>query len=116
MDYSKLKEITVRSQTELDAIPEDYKGRIYIEFGTQDEPAVVTRRYRYPVIACGNSSVEARDNSCVVARDNSSVVACDNSSVEACDNSSVEACDNSSVEAWGNSSVEAWANSSLIAR
>ena len=116
MDYSKLKEITVRSQTELDAIPEDYKGRIYIEFGTQDEPAVVTRRYRYPVIACGNSSVEARDNSSVVARDNSSVVACDNSSVEACDNSSVEACDNSSVEAWGNSSVEAWGNSSVVAR
>ena len=123
MDYSKLKEITVKTQAELDAIPENYKGRIYIEFGTQDEPAVVNLRYYYSVEArdnssveaWGNSSVEARDNSSVVAWGNSSVVARGNSSVEAWDNSSVEARDNSSVEARGNSSVEARDNSSVEA-
>ena len=124
MDYSKLKEITVRSQTELDAIPEDYKGRICIEFGTQDEPAVVNRRYYYSVIARNNSSVVARDNSSVVAFDKSSVVAWDKSSVVAWDKSSVVAWEyssvvarnNSSVVAWEYSSVVAWAYSSVVAR
>ena len=114
MDYSKLKEITVRSQTELDAIPEDYKGRIYIEFGTQDEPAVVNLRYYYSVVACGNSNVIACDNSNVIARGNSSVEVRDNSSVAACDNSSVAACDNSSVEACGNTQVNQKSESSKI--
>ena len=116
MDYIKLKEITVRSQTELDAIPEDYKGRIYIEFGTQDEPAVVNRRYYYSVVARGNSSVVAWEYSSVVARGNSSVEARDKSSVVAWEYSSVIARDNSSVEARDNSSVEACGNSSVVAR
>ena len=105
MDYSKLKEITVQSQTELDAIPEDYKGRIYIEFGTQDEPAVVNLRYYYSVIARGNSSVVAWEYSSVVAWEYSSVVAWEYSSVEAWGNSSVEARGNSSVVARGNTQV-----------
>ena len=124
MDYSKLKEITVKTQAELDAIPENYKGRIYIEFGTQDEPAVVNRRYyrsvearnNSSVVAWDKSSVEACDNSSVVAWDKSSVVAWGNSNVEACDNSSVEARNNSSVIARDNSNVEACDNSSVIAR
>ena len=33
-DYSELTEIIVKSQAELDDIPVDFKGRIYIEFGT----------------------------------------------------------------------------------
>ena len=132
MDYSKLKKITVKTQAELDAIPEDYKGRIYIEFGTQDEPAVVNRRYYRGAIACdnssvvawgnssvvarGNSSVEARGNSSVVAWDNSNVIAWGNSNVEARDNSNVIAWDNSNVIAWDNSNVIAWENSNVIAR
>ena len=84
IDYAKILEITVKSQKELDAIPLDFKGRIYIEFGKPWNRAVVNKKY--------SRSIEARGNSSVVARENSSV----------------EARENSSVEAWGNSSVEAW--------
>jgi len=123
MNYENLTEITVKSQEELEAIPLNFKGRIYIEFGTCFEPAIVKNKYVLPVIAWENSAVEARENSSVEARENSSVKARGNSSVKACDNSSVEAwgnssviaCSNSSVIAWGNSSVIAWGNSSVIA-
>ena len=125
-------EIIVKTQEELDTIPVNFRGRIYIEFGTCINCAIVRHRYCGSVVARGNSSVvargnsfvvardnsyvAARDNSYVAARDNSSVAARDNSSVEALDNSSVEALDNSSVVAWGNSSVEAWGNSQIINR
>ena len=99
IDYEKLSEITVKSQEELNEIPLDFKGRIYVEFGTYWNKAVVKNKYYY--------SVEARGNSSVVARENSSVVARENSSVEAWGNSSVVARENSSVEAWENSSVVA---------
>jgi hypothetical protein len=107
--------ITVKSQKELDAIPVDTNEKIYIEFGTYFTPAIVRDKYKYSVVAWGNSSVEARGNSSVVARGNSSVVAWGNSSVEAWGNSSVVAWGNSSVVARGNSSVEAWGNSSVVA-
>ena len=111
-----MKEIICASQAELDAVAVDFDGRVIIKFGTPYNRAVVNRRFKYPVVARDNSSVEARDNSSVEARDNSSVVAWDDSSVVAWDNSSVEARGNSSVVAWGNSSVEAWGNSSVEAR
>ena len=97
MDYSKLSEITVKSQKELDDIPKDFGGRIYIEFGMKYSPAIVRSRYKYPVEARGNSSVEAWENSSVVARENSSVEALENSSVEARGNSSVEARGNAQI-------------------
>ena len=128
LDYKYLSGITVKSQAELDMVPDDFKGRIYIECMAC---VYVNKRYYYrvvargnssvvargnsSVVARGNSSVEARGNSSVVARGNSSVVAWENSSVEAWENSSVEAWENSSVVAWGNSSVEAWENSSVVA-
>jgi len=115
-NYERLSEITVKSQEELDMIPLDFKGLIYIEFGTHYSKAIVKHNYYYCVVAQKNSSVEAWDNSSVVARENSSVVARENSSVEAWDNSSVEARENSSVVARENSSVEAWENSSVEAR
>ncbi len=90
-------EIIVRSQEELDMIPLDYKGRIYIEFGTKCSPAIVKNKYYYRVVAWGNSSVVARENSSVVARENSSVVAWENSSVVAWENSSVEASANAQI-------------------
>ena len=132
INYENLTEITVKTQNELDQIPDDFKGRIYIEFGTYFIPAVVKNKYHRSVVALGNSSVEARgnssvealgnssvvarENSSVVARGNSSVVARENSSVVALGNSSVVARENSSVEARGNSSVEARGNSSVEAR
>ena len=122
-DYKNLTKITVKSQKELDMIPLDFKGRIYIEFGTYFKPAIVNNRYELSVVAwenssvvaMGNSSVEARENSSVVAWENSSVVARENSSVVAMGNSSVVAWENSSVEAMGSSSVEARENSSVVA-
>ena len=116
MNYDKLEEIIVRSQEELDAIPTNYKGRIYIEFGTAWNKAIVKKRYYRSVVARENSSVEARENSSVEARENSSVVAWENSSVVARENSSVVARENSSVVARENSSVVAWENSSVVAR
>ncbi len=86
MAYSKLNKVIVKTQAELDAIPDDFKGRIYIE---SEFKIVVSKRYYWRV----------------VARENSSVVARGNSSVEAWENSSVEAWENSSVEAQGNTQV-----------
>jgi len=115
INYEKLLEITIKSQEELDMIPLNFKGRIYIEFGTYSNKAIVKHNYYYRVEARGSSSVLAWGNSSVKALGNSSVVAWDNSSVEARGNSSVEAWGNSSVVAWGNSSVEALGNSSVVA-
>ncbi len=128
-----MNEITITSQQQLDNLPHDYHGRIYIKFGTPYDRAVVRKKYDFAsaeawgnssvvawenssVVAWGNSSVVARGNSSVEAWGNSSVVARENSSVVAWENSSVVAWENSSVEAWGNSSVEAWGNSSVVAR
>ena len=113
--YDELEEITVKSQKELDDIPLDFKGRIYIEFGVWGNRAIVKHNYYRSVVARGNSSVVAWDNSSVVAWENSSVVAWENSSVVARENSSVVARENSSVVAWDNSSVVAWDNSSVVA-
>lgn len=41
INYKNLSEIIVKSQAELDAIPDDFKGRIYIEFGTKIEDIVL---------------------------------------------------------------------------
>ena len=115
IDYTKLTEITVNSQEELNDIPQSFDGVIYIEFGNPWNRAIVNKKYAGRVVARGNSSVEARGNSSVVARENSSVEARENSSVVARGNSSVVARENSSVVAWENSSVEARGNSSVEA-
>ncbi len=81
IDYSRLEEITVRDQEELDAIPDDFTGRIYIEFGTLYNRAIVRKEYPGSVVARGNSRVEAWGNSSVEARENSSVEARGNSQV-----------------------------------
>ena len=101
-----MSNIIVKSQAEFDAIPIDHSGRIFIEFGTRYNRAVVNRKFQYAsVVAWGNSSVVARGNSSVEAWENSSVEAWENSSVVARENSSVVARENSSVEARGNSQI-----------
>ena len=87
-----MKEIIVKSQAELDALPIDFDGRIVIKFGTPYSCAVVNRSFKYSVEAWENSSVLAWGNSSVVARGNSSVVARDNSSVVARGNTQVVDC------------------------
>ena len=79
-----MKEIIVRSQSELDELPIDFDGRIIIKFGTPFNRAVVNRKFRYSVEAWGNSSVVAWGNSSVVARENSSVEAWGNVQVVDC--------------------------------
>ena len=106
IDYSKLEEITVKSQEEFDMIPDDFGGRIYIEFGTAWSKAVVRKRYRKRVVAWENSSVEARENSSVVAWGNSSVVAWGNSSVEANANAQVvDRMEGGKIEITGNARI-----------
>ena len=46
IDHKNLTEITVKSQEELDMIPLDFKGRIYIEFGDYYKPAIVNNCYK----------------------------------------------------------------------
>ena len=74
MDYSTLSEITVKTQVELDAIPLDFKGRIYIDGGTPYARIIVTNKYLRSVEAWGNSSVVAWGNSSVEANANTQVV------------------------------------------
>ena len=89
IDYSKLTEITVKSQAKLDMIPDDFAGRIYIEFGTYWNKAIVRKRYKKSVVLRGNSSAELWENSSAVLRENSSAVLWENSSAEASGNSQI---------------------------
>ena len=126
--------IIVKTQAELDALPQSFAEFTYIEIrsaAAEGRISITIKRENSSVEAWGNSSVVARENSSVVAwenssvvawenssvvaRENSSVVAWENSSVVAWENSSVVARENSSVVAWENSSVEAWENSSVVA-
>lgn len=59
-----MNEITVTSQQQLDNLPHDYHGRIYIKFGTPYDKAIVRRKYDFAsVVARGDSSVVAWENS-----------------------------------------------------
>ena len=71
LDYSKLSEVTVTTQAEMNAIPDDFKGRIYIKSKFRIS---VNKRYYWNVVARGNSSVVARGNSSVEAWGNSQIV------------------------------------------
>lgn len=79
-----MKEIIVKSQSELDALPIDTDSRIIIDFGTPGKPAIVNRMFNRPVTARGNSSVEAWENSSVEALGNSYVEARGNAQVVDC--------------------------------
>lgn len=60
-----IEEIYVKNQEELDSIPKDYIGQIYIEFGTYCNPAIVINCFPRKVVAWENSSVEAWENSSI---------------------------------------------------
>lgn len=69
-----MNEITVTSQQQLDNLPHDCHGRIYIKFGTPYDKAIVRRKYDFASVeARGNSYVEAWGNSSVEARGNSQI-------------------------------------------
>ena len=98
IDYTKLTEITVKSQDELNDIPQSFDGVIYIEFGKPYNRAIVDKKYVGRVVARENSSVEAWENSSVVAWENSSVVADGNSQV-------VDVLGNGRIEITGNARI-----------
>ena len=101
-----MEEIIVKSQSELDAIPIYFDGRIIIKFGEPYNRAIINRRFKHSVVACENSSVVARGNSSVVARENSSVVARENSSVVAWENAQVVDCtDEHNIAVSGNARI-----------
>jgi hypothetical protein len=110
-------EIIIKTQKDLDCLPDKFKQFTVIVIKNEVDYIQITKtRENSSVEAWENSRVEARENSSVVARENSSVEAWGNSRVEARENSSVVAWENSSVVAWGNSSVVARENSSVVAR
>lgn len=130
-DYSKLNEIIVHTQEELDAIPLNYKGRIYIDCGPNDW-IKIRHSYYYPVVVKGNSSVvvcvyppvvndfpdfptvEAYDKSAIVLNGYSFAKAYEQSSVEAYEFSIVQAFDHSRVRAFDMSRVNVFDESSAV--
>ena len=71
---SKSKTISVTSQQQLDSIPADFCGTLYIDFGSDYNKAIVKSPFVFRVVARGNSSVVACGNSSVAAWGNSQVV------------------------------------------
>lgn len=131
IDYSKLSEITVKTQKELDRIPDDFRGSIYVE-SDQDTCILLSKNYLGKVYAYNHTYikvigdahihahhdtlVKAFDNACVVADDVAKVFAFDNTVIEATDRSCVIACDATIVNARGNSKVYAYGNSAIYAQ
>jgi len=124
-----MKEITITTQAELNALPNSFEeyteiiirhkpinNKDHIAIKSTMENSSVEVYENSSVVTYNNSSVVAYDNSSVKAYGNSSVVAWDNSSVYACDTASVQACDNSYVVAMENSSVVAWERASVVVR
>ena len=107
-DYSALKEITVHTQKELDDIPVDFKGVIYI-----DASCICVNKLYKMCIAKGRSSIcafndaviTAEDHSCIEANDNTRIIAKDHSDIIANDNARVIAKDFSHVNATGHSDI-----------
>ena len=71
---SKSKTISVTSQQQLDSIPADFCGTLYIDFGSDYNKAIVKSPFVFRVVACGNSSVEAWGNSQVVLSNDSAKI------------------------------------------
>ena len=131
IDYSKITELTVKTQAELDEIPQNFKGRIYINCSPNDW-IKIRYNYHFPIVVKGNSSVvvsvyppvvndfpdfptvEAHENSSIVLNGYSSAKAFDNSSIEAYESSTVEAFDKSNVKAFDRSRVKVYEDSFAV--
>jgi hypothetical protein len=112
-----VKTITVKTQAELDALPEAFEEVTAIEIRARGcGIAVRKHRENSQIVARGDTWIVAWKNSRIVARENSRVDAWDNSWVVAFENSRVEAWENSWVIAMGDSRVHASENSRVEAR
>lgn len=110
-----LDEITVKSQAELDRIPNDYEGQIFIGFGTEQKRAIIQKKYQKSVIVKKYYYATALNNALVIATDNSNVIAKDNSRIQAFLNSFVSAYETSEVVATGHAFILAKGKSSVTA-
>lgn len=121
VDYKNLEEVIVTTQEELNQVPLDYVGQVYIN---SDELITIWQTFLKRVIVQGNSRVVVVDNGYVVGKGNSIIFAGTYSTVLAWDNSSVIAYGESNVKSMGNnrifatdhSTVEAWGNAKICSR
>ena len=85
-----MKEIIIRNQEELDAIPVEFEGIIRIDCG--ETIVRVEKKYLGSVDVIGNSTVYALGNSKVTVFDHSTVEAYEHSEVHAFNKSIVKSC------------------------
>ncbi len=115
-----MKEIEINSQAELDALPVDYNGRIFLKFGTYSEPAIIRNRTNIVLrenssaLLWGNSSAVLYGNSIAELRGNSIAELYGNSSAVLRENSIAELWENSIAVLWENSIAELWENSRAV--
>ena len=112
-----MKTIVIKTQAELDALPESFSEYTVIEIRSSPDVRLQVTKARGSshVVARESSHVEARESSHVVAWESSHVVAWGSSHVEARGSSHVVAWESSHVEAWGSSHVVAWGSSHVVA-
>lgn len=122
--------IIANSQEELDSIPLEFDGIIYIKFGTPTNPAILRNKYKFPcrvgdehgvytynnsnLIAFGNAYVRAYNESRIEAFNDSSIVSFNKSFVKAYEHSTAISYDESCVRATGYSKVTSHDKSMVI--
>jgi hypothetical protein len=109
--------IIVKTQKELDALPDSFKEFTYIEIRSDSKSKIFVTENRgsSQVRAYGSSQVRAYGSSQVTAYGSSQVTAYDSSRVTAYDSSQVTACGSSQVRAYGSSQVTAYGSSQVRA-
>jgi hypothetical protein len=69
------KELIIKTQAELDALPPNYDGTVYLEGGTYSDPLILRSNFEFAyIIARGQAVLEMRGSSQVnVMRESSQV-------------------------------------------
>ena len=109
--------IVVKTQQELDRLPDSFKEYTYIEIRSDRDVLIQITKNRgsSQVTAYGSSQVTAYGSSQVTAHGSSQVTAYGSSQVTAYDSSRVRACDSSQVTTYGSSRVRAYDSSRVRA-
>jgi hypothetical protein len=104
-----MKTIVIKTQSELDALPDKFEEYTQIEIRSDASVEIVVRK------SYDSSTVYAYDSSTVTAYGSSTVYAYDSSTVTAYGSSRVYASDSSTVYAYGSSTVTAYGSSTVYA-
>ena len=99
-----MKEITINTQAEYDAVPSDFEGLIVVKGNVRISVVPISAH----VEARGSAYVEARESAHVEARGSAHVVARESAHIEARGSAHVEAWGSAHVEARESAYVEAW--------